>query len=80
MPISVHDVGFRWFEERKIRLSNLGKVGTHLDLDSLAGNLIAVNQAQRRINEQQCLDYDKSDNIAYYSDLMKTCRLNPRTK
>ena len=46
---------------------------------TLTMTVILLNAAQRRVLGKQQAKYDKLDNIAY-SDLMKACRLNPKTK
>jgi hypothetical protein len=69
-----------------LRLIYLRKTSSHSVIDrprpqdtDAAGVPIPMNAAQRRVYEQQCSDYDKMDDIAY-SELMKACRRNPRTK
>ena len=44
-----------------------------------AGVSISMNAQQRRAPVDQQTEYDKLDNIAY-SELMKACRVNPKTK
>lgn len=84
--------GFPWFEENNFSgwliqfKAHLRKVGAHLILDQprpkdvdANGVPIPMNAQQRRVYETSLTDYDKFDNIAY-SELMKACRINPKTK
>lgn len=92
MSTSEIDSGFPWFEEKNFAgwliqfKAHLRKTGSHVALDrprpsdkDQAGVPIPMNAAQRRAYEQECAEYDGKDNVAF-SDLMKACRVNPRTK
>ena len=48
------------------------------DVDA-AGVSIPMNAQQQRALVDQQIEYDKLENIAY-SELMKACRANPKTK
>ena len=84
MSNSEHDSGFPWFEEKIFSgwfiqmKAHLRKQGAHVALDP-NGVPIVQTAAQRRAFDQECIEYDALDNIAF-SDLMKACRMNPRTK
>lgn len=84
--------GFPWFEENNFSgwliqfKAHLRKVGAHLILEQERpkdigpnGEPLQMNAQQRRAYEVSLAEYDKLDNIAY-SELMKACRLNPKTK
>ena len=83
-----HDSGFPWFEQNNFNgwlvqfKAHLRKTKSHFVLETprprdkdAQGNPIQLTAAERRVIQE----YDEADNIAF-SELMKSCRLNPRTK
>ena len=86
------DSGFPWFEDQNFSgwliqfQAHLRKTNSHTVLDHPRpvdvdpnGNPIPMNQAQRTRFQREQDAYDAMDNIAF-SELMKACRLNPKTK
>lgn len=86
------DSGFPWFEDQNFSgwliqfQAHLRKTNSHTVLDHPRpddvdpnGNPIQMNQAQRQRFQRERDAYDEKDNIAF-SELMKACRLNPKTK
>ena len=90
---SSSSAGFPWFEEKNFNgwlvqfRAHLRMTNSHAVLDSprptppedAEGQLVELNQAQRRQLVTDQTQYDAADNIAY-SELMKACRLNLKTK
>lgn len=86
------DPGFPWFEEKNFSgwliqmKSHLRKSNAHTVLDNpretdrdANGQLIPLTVQQRTALTRRQERYDLLDNIAF-SELMKACRLNPKTK
>jgi hypothetical protein len=90
---SEKDLGFPWFEDQNFSgwliqfKAHLRKTNSHKVLEEPRpteevdedGDPIPMNQAQRQRFQREVEAYDELDNIAF-SELMKACRLNPKTK